>query len=207
MMINVSNAKKLATWHAIAPTSDALTVIITAMSERTVLTKFHPQVYQQDAETITLVDVIDPHLRVRITIGITTMTIEIGTGPADLDLTPITLDVGVTVAVTLTEVTLDHFTDPHTAAHHATEACAHTITAKTCPTTDPHHAGVFLEITVDPGQAHLANTITKPQKDHLPVHIKHPGSTKTGNTSKSPLMTCPQSTIALMNKTVIQRTI
>ena len=43
---------------------------------------------------------IDPHLRVTIVIGITTMTIEIGTGSADLDLAPIILDIGVTVAVT-----------------------------------------------------------------------------------------------------------
>ena len=122
MMINVSNAKKLATWHAIAPTYNALTVIIMATSQQIALTKLHLQAYQQDAETITLVDVIDPPLRVTFTIGITTVTIEIGTGSADLNLTPIILYIGVTVAVTLTEVTLDLFTDPHAAAHHATEA-------------------------------------------------------------------------------------
>ena len=122
MMINAFNAKKLATWHAIATTYDALTVIIMAMSQWTALTRFQPQANQQDAETIRLVDMIDPHLRVTITIGITTTTIEIGAGSADLDLTPIILDIGVTVAVTLTEVTLDLSTDPHTTAHHATEA-------------------------------------------------------------------------------------
>ena len=31
-------------------------------------------------------------------------------------------------------------------------------------TTDPHHAGVSPEMTVDPEHAHPANTITKPQK-------------------------------------------
>ena len=86
-----------------------------AMWQQTALTRFHPQAYQHNAETITLVDVIDPHLRVTITIGITTVTIKIGTGSADLDLTPIILDKDP-------EVTLDLFTDPHTAAHHATEA-------------------------------------------------------------------------------------
>ena len=50
------------------------------------------------------------------------MTIEIGTGSADLDLAPIILDIGVTVIVTITEVALDPFTDPHVVAHHATEA-------------------------------------------------------------------------------------
>ena len=93
-----------------------------AMLQWTAPTKFHPQVYQQDAETITLVDMIDPHLGVTIAIDITTMTIEIGTGSADLNLAPIILDIGVTVTVTLTEVILDPFTNPHAAAHHATEA-------------------------------------------------------------------------------------
>ena len=176
-----------------------------AMLQQTAPTRFHPLAYQHNTETITLVDMMDPHLGVTITIGITTMNMEIGTGPADLDLTLITLDIGVTVTLTLTEVALDHFTDPHAAAHHATEAQAHTITTETHHTTDPHHAGVFPEITVHPGQAHPANTITKHQEDHLP--IKHPGSPRTGNTSKSLLMTCPQSTIVLMNRTVIQRMI
>ena len=107
----------------------------------------------------------------------------------------------------LTEVTLDPFTDPHAAAHHATEAQAHTVTDKTCHTADPHHAGVSPEITVDPGHAHPTNTIIKPQQDHLPAQIKHPGKPRTGNTSKSPLMTHPQNTIALMNRTAIQRMI
>ena len=62
-------------------------------------------------------------------------------------------------------------------------------------------------MTVDPEHAHPANTITKPKGNHLPVHIKHPGNPKTGSTNKSQLMICPQSTIALMNRTVIQRMI
>ena len=93
-----------------------------ATSQQIALTKSHLQAYQQDARTITLVDMIDQHLRVTIIPGITTMTIEIGTGLADLNLAPIILDIGVTVTVTLTEVTLDPFIDPHIAAHHATEA-------------------------------------------------------------------------------------
>ena len=94
---------------------------------------------------------IDPHLRVTIMIGTTTMTINIGTGSADLNLDPITQDIGVTVTVTLTEVTLDLFTNPHATAHHATEAQVHTITTKTHHTADPHHREVSPEITVDPG--------------------------------------------------------
>ena len=62
-------------------------------------------------------------------------------------------------------------------------------------------------MTVDPEHANPANIITKPQKDHLPVHIQHPGNPKTGSTNRLQLMTHPQSTIALMNRTVIQRMI
>ena len=147
---------------------------------------------------------IDQHLGITITIGITTVTIEIGTGSADLDLAPIILDIGVTVAVTLAEVTLDPFTDPHTAAHHATEAQAHTITNETLHTADPNHTGVSPEITVDPGHTHTINTITKHQQDHLPALIEHLGKPKTGNISKSPLIVGPQNTIALMNRPATQ---
>ena len=137
--------------------------MIMAMLQQTAPTKFCPQAYQHNAETTTLEDVKYPHLRVTITIGMTTMTIEIGTGSADLDLASIILDIGVTVTVALIEVTLDPFTDPHATAHHATEAQAHTITDKTCHTADPHHAGASPEMTVDPGHRHPANTITNPK--------------------------------------------
>ena len=206
-MINVSNAKKLATWHAIALTSDALTVIIMGMLQQTAPTKSCLQAHQQGTGTTTLVDMIDQHLGVIITPGITTMTIGIDTGSVDLDLTPITLDVGVTVAVILAEVALDPFTDPHAVAHHATGAQAHMATAETHHTTDPHHAGISPEMRSDPEHAHPTNTITKAPKDHLPVHIQCPGSPKTGSTNRLQLMTHPQSTIALMNRTVIQRMI
>ena len=122
MMINVSNAKKLATWHAIALTSDALTVIIMGMSQWTAPIKSNLQAHQHDAGTTILVGMRDQHLGVIITPGIITMTIGIGTISVDLDVTPIILDIGVTVTVTLTEVTLDPFTEPHATAHHATEA-------------------------------------------------------------------------------------
>ena len=149
----------------------------------------------------------DQHLRVITTPGITTVTIGIGTDSVDLNLAPIILDIGVTVAVILAEASLDPFTGPHAIAHCATEAQAHTTTAETHHTTDPHHAGISLEMTADPEHANPTNTITKPHKDHLPVHIQPPGSPKIGSTSRLQLMTHPQSIIALMNRTVIQRMI
>ena len=206
-MINVSNAEKLATWHAIALISDALTVIIMGMLQQIALTKSHLQVCQQDAGTTTLVGMTDQHLGVITTPGITTLTIGIGTGSVDLNLAPITLDIGVTVVVILTKVALDHFTGPHSVAHSSTGAQAPTATTETHHTADPHHAGISSEMTVDPEHANPTNTITKPHKDHLPVHIQHPGSPKIGSINRLQLMTHPQSIIALMNKTLIQRMI
>ena len=171
--------------------------MIMAMSQQIALTKFCPQAYQHDAETTTPEDMIEPHLGIPIAIGITAVTIEIDTGSADLNLTPIIPDIGVTVTVTLAEISLDPFTNPHAAAHHATEAQAHTVTNETLHTADPHHAGVSPEITVGPAHTHHANTITKHQQDHLPALITQPGKPKTGNTSKS----------ALMNRPVTQRMI
>ena len=181
--------------------------MIMAMLQQIAPTKFNPQEYQHDTETTTPEDVIHPHLRITTAIGITTMTIKIGTGSADLDPTPIIPDIGVTVAVTLAEVALDPITNPHTAAHHATEAQAHTLTNETLHTADPHHAGISPEITVDLGHTHPANTITKHQQDHLPALIEQHGKPQRGNKSKSPLMTHPPNSIALMNGPATQRMI
>ena len=70
-----SNARTLATWHAIALTSDALTVTIMDTSEQIALTKSHLQANQQDVGTTTLVSMTDQHLGVITTAGITTVTI------------------------------------------------------------------------------------------------------------------------------------
>ena len=136
-MISVSNARKLVTWHAIALASDALTVTNMDMSQQIALTKSHLQAHQQNAGTRPIVGMTDQHLRV-----ITTMTIEIGTDSVDLNLAHITLDIGVTATVILTEVALDPFTSPCIIAHHATEAQAHTTTTETHHTADPHHTEI-----------------------------------------------------------------
>ena len=149
----------------------------------------------------------DQHLRIIATPGIPTMTIETGTDSVDLDLICITLDIGVTVAVILAEAILDHFTSPHAIALHATGAQAHTTTAKTHQIADPPHAGTSPEMTVDPEHINPPNTITNPHKDHLPVHNQHPGCLGIEGTNRSQLMIHPQNIIALMNRTVIQRTI
>ena len=137
--------------------------MILAMLQQIAATKFCHQAYQQDTEitNLTQKDVIDPHLKITIAIGIITMTIETGIGLAGSDPTPATTDTGVTVAVTHTEVALDPITDPHAAAHHATKAQAHIITNKTAHTADPHHAEVSPETTVDLDHIHQTNTTIK----------------------------------------------
>ena len=154
--------------------------MIMAMSQQIAPTKFHQQVCQQDTEitTLTQEDAIDPHLEITIAIGI--ITIKTGTGLAGPDPVPITTDIGVTVTVTHEEVVLDPTTDPHTVAHHASEAQAHIITNETPHTTDPNHAEVSPETTVDLGSMHHTNTDhttwkTKARK-HKQVTIDDPPS-------------------------------
>ena len=135
---SVFNVRKLATWHATALISDALTATIMDTSQQIALTKYHLQAHQQDAGTTPLVGMTDQHLDIIATPGIPTVTIGTGTDSANLDLAHITLYIGVTVAVTLAEVVLDHFTGPHTVALPATEAQAHTTTTKT------HHMEILI---------------------------------------------------------------
>ena len=118
-MTSVSNARKLATWHAIVLISDALTVTIMDMLQQIALTKYCLQAHQHDAGTTPLVDATDRHLGIIATPGIPTVTIETGTDSVDLNIAHITLDIGVTVAVIPTEAILDHFTGSHAIALHA----------------------------------------------------------------------------------------
>ena len=141
-LTSVSNARKPATWHAIVLISDALTVTIMDTSQRIGLTKYHLQAHQHNAGTTPLVDMTDQHLRIIATPGIPTVTIETGTDSVDLNPAHITLDIGVTAAVILTEAILDHFTSPHAIALHAAGGQAHTATTETHQITDPHHAAI-----------------------------------------------------------------
>ena len=206
-MTSVSNARKLATWHATALISDALTVTIMDTLQQIALTKYHLQAHWQDAGTTPLVGVTDQHLRIIATPGIPTMTTGTGTDSVDLDHAHITLDIGVTVTVILTEVILDNFTGTHAVALCTTGAPTHTSTIVTHHIADPHQTGTSPEMTVDPDHINPTNTITNLHKDHLPAHNQHPGSLQIEGTNRSQLMIHPQNIIALMNRTVIQRMI
>ena len=127
---SVSNARKLATWHAIVLILDASIITIMDMLQWTALTKYHLQAHQHNAEITPLVDITDQHLRIIATPGIPTLTIKTGTDSVDLDLTHITPDIAVTVIVILKEAILVHFISPHTIAPHVTGAPAHTSSSR-----------------------------------------------------------------------------
>ena len=59
---SASNARKLATWHAIVLILDALIVTIMDMLQWTALTKYHLQAHWHDAEITPLADVTDQYL-------------------------------------------------------------------------------------------------------------------------------------------------
>ena len=135
------------------------------------------------------------------------MTIETGTDSFDLNLTHITLDIGVTVTVTLVEAILDHITVPCVIALPATGAQACTATAVTHHIAVPHCTDISLKMTADPEHINPTGTNTNLHTDHLPVHNQHPGSLRIRGTKRLQLMIHPQNIIALMNKTVTQKMI
>ena len=203
---SVSNARKLATCHAIVHTLDVLIATIMDTSQQIALTKYLLQACWHDPEITPLVDTTDPQFRTA-TPGILTMTIETGTDSANIDLTHITPDIGVTAVVIPAGAVLDHFINPHAIASHITEVPAHTATAVTHHITDPHHAKIPPEMTVDPEHRDPGSNIINPHKDHFPVHSQHPGSLRIESINRLQLMIHPQNIIAWMNNTLIQRMI
>ena len=103
--------------------------------------KSHHQVHEQGTEITvpTQDDVRDPHLAITIEIGTITMIIRTDIGLASQDPIPKVIATGVTVKVTHKGVIAGPITNPHTAAHHATETQVHTTTNETLHTEDPHH--------------------------------------------------------------------
>ena len=205
-MTSVSNARKLATWHVIVPTLDASIVTIMDTLQQIALAKYHLQVHQHDAEITPLADMTHQH-GIIATPGIPTMTIETGTDSVNLNLCHITPDIGVTAVVIPTEAILDHFIDLQAIAPCITGAPSHTATDVTHHTTDPHHADISPEMTVDPEHINPTGNTTKWHRDHLPVDNLHPGSPRIEGTNRLQLMIHPQNIIAQMNRTAIQKMI
>ena len=203
---SVSNARKLATWHAIVHTLDVLIVTIMDVSQQITLTKYLLQACWHNAGITPLVDVTGQHLRTA-TPDIFTRTIETGTDSANLSLTHITPDIEVTVVVIPAEAILDHFINPHAIAPCITEVPSHTATAMTHHITDPHHVDIYPGETVDPEHISPVGNIINQHTDHLLVHSQHPGNLRTEGTNRSPLMILPQNIIAQMYRIVTQRMI
>ena len=106
-MTSVSNVRKLTTWHATVLISDVLTVTTMDMLLQIALIKYHPQVHQHAAGTTPPVGLTDHHLGIIATPGAPTVIIGTGTGSVILDPAHITLDTGVTAAITPAGVTPD----------------------------------------------------------------------------------------------------
>ena len=205
-MTSVSNARKLATWHAIDHTLDVWIATIMDTLQQIALTKYLLQACQHVTEITPLVDVTGQHLRTA-TPGILTMTIETDTDSADCDLAHITPDIGVTVIVIPAEAILDHFINLHTITPCVTEVPAHTTTTVTHHIIDPPHTDISPEKTVDPEHIDPADNIINSHIDHLLVHSQHPGSQRIESTNRLQLTIHHQNIIAWMNRTVIQRMI
>ena len=168
-MTNASNARKPATWHAIVHTLGALIAIIMVMSQWIALTRYLLQAHQHDAGITPLVGKTGQHPGTA-TPDVLTVTLETGTDSAVPNPTHTTPGIEVTGKVIPTEVILDHSIELHAVAPHVTEVPAHTATAVTCHTADPHHDNTSLERTVDPEHIGPVGNIINQHKSHLPVH-------------------------------------
>ena len=206
-MTSVSNARKLAIWHATALISDVLTVMTMDMLLWIALIKYHLQAHQHVTETTPLIDMTDHHLGITAKPGIPTMIIGTDTDLVILEPTPTTPDIEATVIMIPTEAVLGHFINLHAIAPHITEIPAHSTTTVTHHTADPHHGDTSPERTVDQEHTNPAGNITNQHKDHLLVHTEYPGNIMAEDTNMSRSTTLPQNTIAQMNRIVILRMI
>ena len=203
---NVSNARKLATWHAIVHTLAALLAIIKVMLQWIALSRYLFQACQHGTGITPLVGIIGQHPGTA-TPDIPTATIETGTDSSNPNPTGTTPVIEITVIVIPAEAILDHSIDLHAIAPCITEVSAHTTTAMTCHTAGPHHDDTSPERTVYPKHISPAGNIIHQHKDCLPVCKQCLGNIRTEGTNRSQLMILPQNTIAQMSRIVTWRMI
>ena len=205
-MTGVFNVKKLAIWHAIAPTYAAMTVIITDMLPWTDPIRYHHLAHQPTTGLTPMTGMKDPPLDIIATPDAHTMITRIDPDSVTPDLTPITIDIGVVATRTPTEVAPGHSTDPPTIVSHVTGAPVPTATATTHLTADLHLIGILPELRADLDINPESNTTDQPTDPH-PLHEHQLGNIRIRNTSKLLLMMHHQSTTVQMIMTVIQRMI
>ena len=114
-MTGVSNVKKLAIWHAIAPTYGAMTVTITDMLPWTAQIRYCHLVHQHATGLTPMTGMEDPPLDIIVTPDAHTMITRIDPDSVAPDLAPVTTDIGVVATRTPIEVAPDHSTDLPTA--------------------------------------------------------------------------------------------
>ena len=153
------NVKKLAIWHATAPIYNVSTAINMDTLPWIALIKYHHQAHQHAAEATPLIGMIGHPLGIIVTPDILTMIIKIGPGLVVPNPTHITMDIGVAAITTPVEATPGHPIDLYDVVSHVTEAQAHTATAVTHHTADPHPIEIFPKMTVD-------LDYTNPKKQH-----------------------------------------
>ena len=141
------------------------------------------------------------------TTGTPTVIIKTDTGTVIPDLTHAIPDIGVQAVMTPIGVTPDHFIDLHIIAPPTTEAQVCTTTAMIHHTTDLHPTDILPGMIADPDNTNPTDIITHQHKDLPQVLKQHLGTTRTGDTSRSPLMTHPLNITAQMIRIVTQRMI
>ena len=148
-MTGAFNAKKLAIWHAIAPTNGATTVIIMDMLPWTAQIRYHHLAHWHAAGLTPTTGIIDPPLDIIAKTDVHTMITRIDPGSVIPSPTPITIDIGAAATRTPIEATPGHSTDLPNVVSHATEAQVPTTTAVTHRSTDLHLIEILLEMTAD----------------------------------------------------------
>ena len=205
-MAGIFNVKKLATWHAIAPTYGAMTMIIMDMLPWTAQIRYHHLAHQHAAGMTPMTGMKDPPLDIIVTPDVHTMITRIDPDSVAPDLTPITTDIGVVATWTPAEVTPGHSTDLPAIVSHVTGAPVLTATTTTHLTTDLHLIGILPEMTADLDKNPTSNTTDWPADPH-PLCKHQLGNIRIRDTSKLLSMTHCWSTTAEMITTVIQRMI
>ena len=205
-MTGVFNVKKLAIWHAIAPTYGATTVIITDMLPWTAQIRYHYLAHWHTTGLTPLTGMIDPPLDVIATPDVHTMITRIDPGSVAPGPTPITRDIGVVATRTPIEATPGLSTDLPNIVSHITGAQVPTTTATTHCTADLHLTGILPEMTADLFINPKNNTTDWPTDPCLP-HKHHLGNIRIRDTIKSPLTIHHWNTTAQMIMTMTQRMI
>ena len=130
-MTGVFNVKKLAIWHAIAPTYSATTVIIMDMLPWTAWIRYQHLAHQHATGLTPMTGMKDPPLDIIATPDVHTMITRIDPDSVTPNLALVTTDIGVVAAITPAEATPGHSTDLPAIVSHITGAPVPTATAMT----------------------------------------------------------------------------